>query len=424
MFHMDEVGPSRRDVLRTGSAVFVGGMSAGCIGDINLNGEQENTDNQDDSSGPVRTVESVNGDTVEDEDNDDNADWGESGDDNTDWGESDDETDDSEQTGEGKNLGHLQGISGQTYPADTEGYLDRQFEWSAVGSEWTYETEIPQELEPYYEDRFGRSQDFARYASDWYGNPIIENLTSEFEQVGNESGLSDREVVELVMAFVQQLEYTSDEVTASFDQYTSYPVETLINRGGDCEDTVILLAAVLREMGYGCILLALWDAEPAHMALGVRGDPSIPGTYYEYEGDPYYYVETTGEGWGVGEMPEYENTNAELIEIPETPTMVYEWETRIVGNSIVVEAHITNVSDVSALNPQFSVAFENRPFETNRAYAETAVGTGFLSGDTTEFVSLELEPPDDETLRVRTTLTLDGQIHDMDVSEWQSAPTT
>lgn len=403
---MNDVGPSRRELIRTGSAVLVGGMIAGCTEN------QENADDQDDSPGFGISSEFENGTSAEDENNDDGIDWG------------DDDTDDSELIGEEKNLNHLHGISGQVYPPDTEGNHHRRFEWTAVGGEWWYEVDIPRSLGHYYEDRYGRSRDYARYASDWYGKSIIEGLTSEFEQVGDESGLSDREVVDLMMAFVQQLEYTKDQVTADFDQYSSYPVETLINRGGDCEDTSLLLAAILREMGYGCVLLGLLNTEPAHMALGVKGDSSIPGTYYEYEGDQYYYVETTGEGWNVGEIPDtYNNRTAEMIEIQRTPTVVYEWETKTVGNSVVVEASISNMSDISALNPAFSVAFENRTFETNRAYAETSVGTGLLSGDTTEFVSLELEPPDDETLRVRTTLTVNGQLHDEDESEWQSAPT-
>lgn len=404
MFHMGDVGTSRRELIRTGSAVLLCGTIAGCT--------EGEPDNKDDSPGLISS-EFEGGTSAEDENNDDGIDLG------------DDDTDDSKLIGEEKNLNHLHGISGQVYPTDTEGYHHRRFEWTAVGGEWWYEVNIPRRLGHYYEDRYGRSQDYARYASDWYGKSIIEGLTSEFEQVGNESGLSDREVVDLMMAFVQQLEYTKDQVTAGFDQYSSYPVETLIDRGGDCEDTSLLLAAILREMGYGCVLLGLWDAEPAHMALGVKGDSSIPGTYYEYEGDQYYYVETTGEGWNVGEIPDtYNNTTAEMIEVPKTPTVVYEWETKTVGNSVVVEAFITNMSNLSALDPQFSVAFENKLSEMNQAYAETTVGTGFLSGDTTEFVSLELEPPDDETLRVRTTLTANGNLHDMDASEWQPAPTT
>ena len=40
------------------------------------------------------------------------------------------------------------------------------------------------------------------------------------------------------------------------------------------------------------------------MAVGVKGEDSIPGSYYEYEGSRYYYVETTSTGWDIGDVPD------------------------------------------------------------------------------------------------------------------------
>ena len=74
----------------------------------------------------------------------------------------------------------------------------------------------------------------------------------------------------------------------------------LSDRGGDCEDTSILVAALLDRMGYDVALLLLEDA--SHMAIGV----SIPGThgaYYEYDSTKYFYLETTGEDWRIGQIP-------------------------------------------------------------------------------------------------------------------------
>lgn len=319
-------------------------------------------------------------------------------------------------------LGHLHGISGHTQPPAREGSIQRRFEWSAIGSNWWFEQNISRRLDAYYTARYGRSDKYTRYVSDWYGQSIIEGLVSEFERIGTEYSLSEREIVDLTMAFVQQLRYTPDTVETGFDQYTSYPVETLINRGGDCEDTTILLAAILREMGYGCVLIALWDTEPAHMGLGVKGASSIPGTYYEYRGDQYYFVETTGEGWQFGEMPEFSgSTQAEIMDITRSPTLVYEYETRMTdAGEIAVSATVQNVSEVSSTGPTLTASFEDIA-SFPRASAEASVGDElFFGGGEIDPVTLTLNPPDDRELRLKTTLKVGDAIHDTTESEWRS----
>ena len=79
-----------------------------------------------------------------------------------------------------------------------------------------------------------------------------------------------------VMAFVQSLPDTIDKGTTPYDEYPRYPVETLFARGGDCEDTPILVAALLDRLGYDVALLVLENAQ--HMAVGV----SITDTYESY----------------------------------------------------------------------------------------------------------------------------------------------
>lgn len=54
------------------------------------------------------------------------------------------------------------------------------------------------------------------------------------------------------------------------------------------------------SFGYGTALLLL----PGHAAIGVKGGDNIDGAYYEKDGNRYYYIETTGRGWSVGEIPD------------------------------------------------------------------------------------------------------------------------
>ena len=102
--------------------------------------------------------------------------------------------------------------------------------------------------------------------------------------------------------FVQQLEYKSDGDW----EYPKYPIETLYDKGGDCEDTSLLLCGIIRSMGYGSVLVLL----DGHCAVGVQGG-NLNGRYYELDGKKYFYVETTAKGWRIGEMPaQYINSSA------------------------------------------------------------------------------------------------------------------
>jgi hypothetical protein len=324
---------------------------------------------------------------------------------------------DTEVTEEPLNIQHLHGISGQTYPPDIDGNHFRRYEWSAAGVEWWIEREFPRALGEYYKSRFGRNPNFDIYVTDGYGADYISSIAREFEGFKEDYDLSQREMVNVAVAFVQSMEYTPDDVSKAFDQYTSYPVETLIDRGGDCEDSTILLAAILREMGYGCVLLGMWDAE--HMALGVMGDTSVEGAYYEYNGERYYFVETTGEGLEIGEVPEFaQDERAEIIEISQSPTMVYGYETEYVEdeNSITVDVWIGNFGRRMQEGYDFFAEFVD---QNESAQASDRIFVEPLSREEEMRASLSLRPPENVTLRLSTGLMIDDTLLDFDQSDWK-----
>lgn len=122
-----------------------------------------------------------------------------------------------------------------------------------------------------------------------------------------------REQVAFVIDYVQNLPYVPDDVSKGYDDYTKFVTETIAEGSGDCEDTAILMAALLQSepFGYDSVLILL----PGHMATGVYGT-DLSGTYYTYQGRDYYYLETTGEGWGVGDIPEiYQNQQARIYQV-------------------------------------------------------------------------------------------------------------
>jgi hypothetical protein len=146
---------------------------------------------------------------------------------------------------------------------------------------------------------------YGQYAISSQDKPYLDALLKKLKESGANKGYTDADNVMNVIALVQSLPYFKD---AAID-YPRYPIETLVDNGGDCEDTAILTAAMLREMGYGVVLIN----PPGHMAVGVKCS-SCSGTSYTYEGAKYYYLETTVTNYKIGQIPdEYRDQKANII---------------------------------------------------------------------------------------------------------------
>ncbi len=188
----------------------------------------------------------------------------------------------------------------------------RTFEWEYEDSVFYLECEFEGEAFDLYSQR-SRERDWTHFVNDPYDDAMISRITSALEDAASDGGYPQEEIPYIAMMFVQSLPYITDSVSEGYDEYPRYPFETLYHGGGDCEDSSILLAALLTDMGYGAALLEL----PGHMAVGVKGSEDLPGSYYEYSGTRYYYLETTDSGWDVGEIPsEFEDERARITPIP------------------------------------------------------------------------------------------------------------
>lgn len=99
----------------------------------------------------------------------------------------------------------------------------------------------------------------------------------------------------------ENMKYLTDLSTHGTDEYWNYPVETLDLMGGDCEDTSILTAALLRAAGFdsGIALLpghamAIIGTEPAGTPAPIASDALLEyGEYYVKSMDGYWMLETT-----------------------------------------------------------------------------------------------------------------------------------
>ena len=205
----------------------------------------------------------------------------------------------------------LAGIN-QHRPPNTRQTIGRRYIWNFQGNSYTILMTIDVER---YNSYSGKERyDIPQLVEE--GRTSIGNLTREFQRIFRQNqDWSQQNRVDFVVSFVQSLPYTLDDVTTSYDEFRRYAIETLIEGGGDCEDTVILVAAILRGLGELVALIIT----PGHIALGMSGN--FTGTAFSYQGTEYYYCETTGTGWTVGMLPASVGNTVEEI-IPLSPSKI------------------------------------------------------------------------------------------------------
>ncbi|MDD5191639.1 MAG: hypothetical protein PHH54_02040 [Candidatus Nanoarchaeia archaeon] len=140
-----------------------------------------------------------------------------------------------------------------------------------------------------------------------YNDPTIIKIAKDLTKNCKSKEESAQVLLDLVH---NQLYDTSGE--GIFD-YVKFPLETLVERNGDCEDLSILGAALMKSIGIDVALINYSPLElgkfTGHMALGVNGN--FNGAYFENKGVRYYYAESTGTDWlnnkstgKIGNIPE------------------------------------------------------------------------------------------------------------------------
>ena len=288
----------------------------------------------------------------------------------------------------------------------------RDFAWSYGGKTWTLSLYIPERLYLYYRNKTRvPTQDYSVYVTHPLDDEYLSTIAEKFDEIALEEGYDEGETVNIVIAFVQSLPYTPDDISTSLDEYPRYPLETLVDSGGDCEDTSILTSALLDTMDYGVVLIDL----PGHMAVGVDADAS--GSYWLHEGTRYYFVETTGEGWEIGQLPdEYQGETAHVYPILPIPVYTHEWTASIVSRRLTLVADVRNVGTAEAKGIKLFAAFEGEGGEVWNPMESTFFDLD-IGEETT--VVLELRVPRNVHARIIVRV-LDpwGNVMDESYSEW------
>ncbi len=253
----------------------------------------------------------------------------------------------------------------------------REYSWEYDRRNWKIYMDLSDETYAFYRQR-DHKRDYDLFVSDSYDDEMIDDLAGYIERMGILYGLHESKIPYLVASFVQSLPYTSDNETTGYDEYPRYPYETLYENGGDCEDKSILAASILQQLGYSVLLVRYSD----HMGVAVSCN-DFPDRYYEYSGERYCYLETTGGNWKMGQIPDrIKEEEAQLIPLFKKPSLDIAFDAGYdldpAGMEVDMTLDLTNLGSRPAEDVRLYVALQKedtRKVWDSMMYDPVSIGT-------------------------------------------------
>lgn len=193
-------------------------------------------------------------------------------------------------------------------------YYNRTYKWNFKSRPWELSLKIPVDTYlNYLNSNVSRvpqnqSQSNKKMGAFVTSNEkVIIDLKNKLESLTDSKNYDRVTTANFILKFVQfNVEYSLDNVSKGHLEYWRFPVETLIEKEGDCEDTSVLYASILKAFDYDLVLLFYtWDEgneRIGHLSVGVHLDGDF-GEYIEYKGEKYFYCETTNFSYSIGQIP-------------------------------------------------------------------------------------------------------------------------
>jgi hypothetical protein len=279
---------------------------------------------------------------------------------------------------------------------------------------------IPQSLYDYYK-ALPRSptRNYSIYATHPMDDDYIDLVVNKLRDCAKSEGYDEFQTVSFMAAFVQSLPYTVDAVTTSYDEYPRYPIETLFDNGGDCEDTSILMAALIKNMDYGVVLLIFpktVQTSSGHCAVGVKCGSGVYGTSWTYNGGKYFYLETTGTGWQIGNIPdEYSKASANIYPMTPTPILTHTWKYDGTTGQIELKVVVDNLGSADAVGVYVNAGFDAGDGKWWNSKESPAANVG-IDGSVT--YTIYLKPPMGKHTRLIVDIVYNGYTVDKSYSKW------
>ena len=288
------------------------------------------------------------------------------------------------------------------YPVENVDEL--KFSWRYMGKKDLVLPEV-EFLYEYYNslDRLD-ARDYAAYEFDRNDNKYTDLVANKLKSLYDST--NDISIINFVASFVQNLEYVEDITDCD---YPRYPIETLKDKKGDCEDKAILTASILKKLGYNVSLIQL----PKHVAVGVNLDESASAEDYFVE--EYYYLETSSTNWLLGKIPpehKYE-TNITVFTLQSRPILIHSWKnaTRFSvtdgSDYIKMKIVVENLGVITASNFDIWGAFFS---QDNVFFNQKTTSVSRLEASAKKIVGLTLDVPQEFATKLKTQIYLDNKM--------------
>jgi hypothetical protein len=281
------------------------------------------------------------------------------------------------------------------------------YQWHYLGSQTLKIPEVDWFYD-YYEsvERFDII-DYAAYVFDRYDDRYIEFLSNQLLSLKNLK--TDVDKINFIASFVQGIEYKKDDLENETFEYPRYPLETLKEKRGDCEDKAILTAALLESLGYNVSLIRL----PQHMAVGVHLNETI--SVYSYYIDQYYFLETTTLSMPLGKIPpEYQGlSNVTVYPISSRPLLIHSWKnaTRFTMSTgadyVSVAMIIENLGTAATSDIEVRGAFYDN---TSRIFNQEIMSVPSIAAGEKRVVEISVDVPSLVMTTLQTQLYLNGMM--------------
>ena len=139
-----------------------------------------------------------------------------------------------------------------------------------------------------------------------YCRPSSVQSIAEYIESNVDFPSNDECVIDELLTYCQDrgdFESCIHYVEDGTDDFSKYPIETLCEGCGDCEDQSILFASLVRSLGYDVRICIV----PGHCFVAVKLDSApthTDGWYLTIDEEYYYICETTMYSWLIGDCPE------------------------------------------------------------------------------------------------------------------------
>ena len=158
--------------------------------------------------------------------------------------------------------------------------------WAHNGQPFSTQFGIAEDWYWFYKDKPRSDYRYQDTRFVTYRDPVIITIANDIIDTSTSTGDPCRFCV--AIDFVESMLYQYDIEYTTQPDYPKYPIETIRDGRGDCEDTSFLMSSILEALGVDTILLLYSD----HMAVGFASS-TCPGDSYVYKEERYCFLETT-----------------------------------------------------------------------------------------------------------------------------------